>query len=156
MISQRTLVFLLNDQSKTVLLGLKKRGFGSGKFVGIGGKVEFGEAIEIAAHREVFEEVGVAVDQSALVKRGIINFKFPTKPSWDQDVHLFATSSWTGSPVESDEIKPSWFAFDDVPYQGMWDDARHWLPKFLKNEFVKVKITFADDLETVQSVDWVP
>lgn len=43
-ISQRTLVFLRKRETKEVLLGLKKTGFGSGKMLGAGGKVEPGEA----------------------------------------------------------------------------------------------------------------
>ena len=42
-----------------VLLGLKKRGFGSGRWNGFGGKVEEGETIEQATLRELDEEVGI-------------------------------------------------------------------------------------------------
>ncbi len=44
-----TLVFLVDDDR--VLLGMKKRGFGAGKWNGFGGKVEPGETIEEAAIR---------------------------------------------------------------------------------------------------------
>jgi len=152
--SQRTLAFLLTEQS--VLLGLKKRGFGRGKFLGIGGKVEAGESIEIAAQRELYEEIGVSVEQHHLLKRGLVRFKFPTKSSWDQDVHLFVTTSWNGTPTESEEIEPGWFTYEEIPYQNMWDDARYWLPHLLKGEAVSAEITFADDLETVKTIEWRP
>ena len=44
-----TLVFL--NQNEQVLLGLKKRGFGEGRWNGFGGKVEEGETIFEAAKR---------------------------------------------------------------------------------------------------------
>lgn len=43
----------------SVLLGLKKRGFGTGKWNGFGGKVEPGETIRQAAIREMKEEAGI-------------------------------------------------------------------------------------------------
>ncbi len=47
-----TLYFVL--QPGRVLLGLKKRGFGAGKYNGFGGKVEAGESIVAAALRGMF------------------------------------------------------------------------------------------------------
>jgi len=44
-----TLVMVTNESN--ILLGLKKRGFGSGKWNGFGGKVEANESIEEAAKR---------------------------------------------------------------------------------------------------------
>ena len=44
-----TLVMVTNESH--ILLGFKKRGFGSGKWNGFGGKVETGESIEDAAKR---------------------------------------------------------------------------------------------------------
>ena len=40
-----------------MLLGMKKRGFGTGKWNGFGGKVEVGETVADAAQRELEEEV---------------------------------------------------------------------------------------------------
>ena len=54
-----TLVFLRREGE--VLLGMKKRGFGEGKWNGFGGKVEAGETIVEAAAREVREECGYVV-----------------------------------------------------------------------------------------------
>jgi 8-oxo-dGTP pyrophosphatase MutT (NUDIX family) len=62
-------------------VGLKKRGFGQGKWNGFGGKVEAGETIEAAAARELKEESLVELgDGHALEKRGILNFFFAGEP----------------------------------------------------------------------------
>ena len=52
-----TLMFIVEENR--VLLGLKKRGFGSGKYNGFGGKVELNESIYQAALRETQEECGI-------------------------------------------------------------------------------------------------
>lgn len=57
-----------------VLLGLKKRGFGAGRWNGFGGKVEEGETMEESTIRETKEEAGIEIDD--LEKFGIINFEF--------------------------------------------------------------------------------
>ena len=45
-----TLVLVFRKETSEVLLGMKKRGFGVGKWNGFGGKVEPGESIVAAAH----------------------------------------------------------------------------------------------------------
>jgi len=52
-----TLLFLIKDDQ--ILLAMKKRGFGAGRFNGVGGKVEPGETIEQALIRESQEEINV-------------------------------------------------------------------------------------------------
>lgn len=151
-LSVRTVAFLLRDEQ--VLLGFKKRGFGTGKLLGIGGKVEPGETLVAAAVREVAEEIGVRVAEKDLVARGVLRFRFPAKPSWDQDVHVFLVETWKGSPSDSAEIRPLWFSRKGIPFDEMWDDARHWLPKVLAGESVDAKFYFADDMETVKAVEW--
>jgi 8-oxo-dGTP pyrophosphatase MutT (NUDIX family) len=52
-----TVLFLRREQE--VLLAMKKRGFGKGRWNGVGGKVELGETPEEAAKRECLEEINV-------------------------------------------------------------------------------------------------
>ena len=54
-----TLMLVFNAQRRQVLLGMKKKGFGVGKWNGFGGKVELGESIAQGAHRELTEEAGI-------------------------------------------------------------------------------------------------
>ena len=58
-----TLLFLIKDDSQEILLAMKKRGFGEGKFNCTGGKIEEGETIPQAAIREAKEEIGVDIDE---------------------------------------------------------------------------------------------
>ncbi len=51
MLTNKLLTLVLVVQPGRVLLGMKKRGFGAGKWNGFGGKVQPGETIEQAARR---------------------------------------------------------------------------------------------------------
>ena len=70
-----SLIFLLDAPSSRVLLGMKKRGFGMGKYNGFGGKLEPGETMPECARRELFEESGLKADGvSAFEKVGQLLF----------------------------------------------------------------------------------
>ncbi|GIG69343.1 8-oxo-dGTP diphosphatase [Phytomonospora endophytica] len=138
-----------SDTGPEVLLGLKKTGFGAGKIVGLGGHVEPGESPAQATVREVEEESGIRVDPTCLRELGVVTFRFPTRPAWDAVVSVFGADRFSGRAVESDEIIPEWFPFDDLPLTKMWDDARLWLPRVLAGEYVTAEISFAADCETV-------
>lgn len=123
---QLTLCLIRNQTH--ILLGLKKRGFGQGRWNGFGGKVEHGESIVAAACREVKEEIDLTV--TSIKKSGRLFFTFQDKPQ-ALDVHVFEALSFHGTPIETEEMKPHWFALVDIPYPAMWADDRHWLPLFL-------------------------
>ncbi len=135
-----------------VLLGLKKSGFGAGKWVGLGGHIEEGEKPEAAAVREVWEESGLLVPADSLQHMACIEFRFPVRPSWDQTADVFVTSVYQGEAAESDEVAPRWFGEHELPLSLMWDDAKYWLPLVLGGERADVVITFADDCATVASI----
>ena len=59
---RKVLTLVLLREGTKVLLGMKKRGFGVGKWNGFGGKVEAGETVVEAAAREVNEECGLTVE----------------------------------------------------------------------------------------------
>ncbi len=137
----------------TVLLGYKKTGFGAGRWVGLGGHIEEGEKPAAAAVREVAEESSLVVPPDSLSHMASLTFVFPARPSWDQTAEVFVTSRYSGQPAESDEVIPRWFSLCALPFDGMWDDARYWLPIVLSGRRVIATITFADDCATVRSID---
>jgi 8-oxo-dGTP pyrophosphatase MutT (NUDIX family) len=144
----RTVVFLLKDSS--VLLGYKKTGFGNGKYVGIGGKVEPGESIEEAAIREMQEETSITPIGLQLV--AILRFYFPhiEDESWNQEVHAFISTTWEGEPTETDELRPEWFNVEDVPYDKMWDDSHSWITQILAGERLEGDFMFNEELKVVE------
>lgn len=140
---QANLCFLLKGNQ--VLLAMKKRGFGVGKWNGVGGKKKEDETIEESLIREVKEEIGVDIDINDLFNHGDLEFIFEGKPDWDQTVTVFSTKRWQGEPVESEEMKPQWFDSDDIPYENMWKDDPHWLPLVLEGKKFSGKFTFSEE-----------
>lgn len=139
--------------AREVLLGFKKAGFGAGRWVGLGGHIEDGETAADAAAREVAEESGLVVRPSALVEMASLRFIFPARPTWDQTAEVFVTSDYAGEPAESDEVIPRWFPSDALPFGGMWDDAKYWMPLVLAGQRVSAVITFAADCATVAATE---
>ncbi|MEW5955787.1 MAG: 8-oxo-dGTP diphosphatase [Candidatus Micrarchaeota archaeon] len=145
-----TLCFLVDARSQRVLLGMKKRGFGGGKYNGFGGKVLPGETVAAAAARELQEEAGVSCPE--LSKVGELAFFFPQKKEWDQTVHVFIASAWQGEPVESDEMKPQWFGYAALPFDRMWPDDPYWLPLVLGGNKVRAEFRFKQDSDGANEV----
>ena len=145
-----TLCFILRDQSpREILLGVKKRGFGTGKLNGFGGKIERGESLIEAAIREVEEETTLILTADALRPGGTVTFLFPFEPTFDHHVHLFTTTQWLGRPQETAEMAPSWFPIDRIPYNRMWADDSHWLPRVLSGGKIEAMFTFGEDNESL-------
>lgn len=145
LLSHRTVSLLITDDQ--VLLGFKKTGFGQGKYLGIGGKIESGETPAQAATREITEEI--AVTDAQLQPVGVLTFTFPHQPSWSQVVHVFVCRQWQGQPTESSEIKPEWFDQAQLPLSQMWDDAQFWLPAVLNGHSLVGEFIFDPDLKVV-------
>lgn len=132
-----SLVFLLEGDN--ILLAMKKRGFGAGKWNGVGGKIEQNETVEQSMIREAEEEIGVIPRQYESV--AYLEFDFPDGMP-DMRAHVYLCTSWDGEPVETEEMAPRWFKINDIPYADMWQDDILWLPLVLEGKSVHGKFTF--------------
>ena len=130
-----TLLFLRRDRE--LLLAMKKRGFGVGKWNGAGGKVETGETYEQATIRECQEEIGVT--PGSLRKVG--ELRFFDLPDVEHYCHIYTTTEWEGEPRETEEMRPQWFAESSVPFDDMWPDDRFWIPLMLDDKLFKGTVT---------------
>lgn len=147
-------LFRQSHAGREVLLGMKRSGFGTGRIVALGGGIELGESAGEAAAREVSEESGVLVDVADLVELGPVRWRFPVKPVLDMDAVVFTTDRFSGEPAATDEIDPCWYPVEQVPWDGMWDDAKHWLGHVLRNQPLNVTVTLNEDNETVRTADF--
>lgn len=127
---------------RQVLLGLKKRGFGVGKWNGYGGKLEPGEGLIAATRRELQEEAHITVIAPEV--RGLLLAE-SEDGTLLRHVSLLTTDSFTGRPEETEEMRPQWFPMDALPFEAMWPRDDEWLPRLLAGERLLVKCRFSRD-----------
>lgn len=140
--SKKLLTLVIIEKDGQILLGMKKRGFGRGRWNGFGGKVETNESLLEAAKREALEESGIETTQ--LDEKGVIEFQFKEKPEI-LEVHIFKATNWKGEPVETEEMSPKWFNISEIPYEEMWTDDKYWLPLFLEGKKFKGNFLFDEN-----------
>ncbi len=145
-----TLAYLVKEN--IVCLAMKKRGFGEGNWNGYGRKVEEGESIEVATIREIKKESDVQVFEHDLEKVVLADFHF--EDGRHLRVHTFFVRTWKGNPLETDEMSPSWFTFDQIPYDKMWADDEYWFPRALKGEKLCGEVHFNADGKTIKHMEW--
>ena len=138
-----TTLCLLKKDNK-ILLAMKKRGFGEGKYNGVGGKLKNGETPEEAMIRETKEEISVIpVDYE---KVGFIKFDEYYKGKKEKvSFHLYIVNNWIGEPTESEEVNPKWFDINSIPYDKMFPDDKYWLPLILKGKKINAYFDFDED-----------
>ena len=138
-----TTLCLLKKDSK-ILLAMKKRGFGEGKYNGVGGKIESVETPEEAMIRETEEEI--LVTPTKYEKVGTIEFDEFYKGKKEKVMfHLYIVSEWQGEPTESEEMKPEWFDIKNIPYDRMFPDDKYWLPLILDGKKIRAYFDFDEE-----------
>ena len=145
--NKKQLTLIIIQQDSRVLLGMKKRGLGAGKWNGFGGKLDPGETIEQAARRELQEEAGIEVNH--LEKLGVIDFEFKGNPEISE-VHIFKATDFLGEVTESEEMKPQWFSVNEIPFNNMWPDDIYWMPLFLAGKKFKGSFLFSESNTILQ------
>ena len=138
-----SLVFVFRGDE--VLLGMKKRGFGSGRWNGFGGKFDpsVDRTVLDCAVRETREECGLELRDVREI--GVLEFTFdPKYERRAMEVHVFWTDAFGGEPRETEEMRPQWFDCHRVPFEQMWPDDPLWYPYLLRREPFDGRIVFSD------------
>lgn len=143
-----TLGIIRKDDS--VCLGMKKRGFGAGKWNFSGGKneEEFDETPEECIVRETRMEFKTEILKKRLV--AILYFYFSdAKPEerhkWNQKCYVYEALEWEGEPVEGEEMAPKWWKRSNIPYHEMWPADRSWIEPVLSGEILTGFFLFTKD-----------
>ena len=133
-----TLCFIVD--SGRVLLIEKKRGHGAGLINGPGGKLEAGETPLQCAVRETQEETCVRAIEPVLKGR----FKFVDLVAAQWFGYIYVAHAHQGLPRETPEGAPRWVTLEALPFDQMWPDDRHWLPRVLAGENLEGEFLFDD------------
>lgn len=137
-----TLLYFREDDR--LLLAMKKRGFGEGMWNGVGGKIEAGETTEEALVRECQEEIGTTPKDYRKIGYLIFNEHHEGVRKL-MHLHIYVASKWNGEIVETEEMRPQWFALADIPYDKMWPADQIWLPRVLNGETIMGEFTLNSD-----------
>lgn len=146
----KTTMLFLRDDTR-ILLALKKRGFGKGKYNGVGGKVGGGETSEEAMVRECQEEIGVTpVEYKNMGRISFIEWYKREKVFLEFDIYV--ATKWDGESRESDEVRPKWFSIKKIPYQQMFEYDKYWLPPILDGKKVKGFFEYDGNWNLLESI----
>lgn len=110
------------------------------KWIGVGGKLEYGESPFDCIRREVLEETGLTL--TSLSYRGIITFvsnEFGT-----EYMHLFTSDSFFGNiPGENDEGKLEWIKKGALRALPMWEGDKIFLDLLeYEKRFFSLKLVY--------------
>jgi 8-oxo-dGTP diphosphatase len=147
-----TLLFIVEDARRRILLIEKKRGLGAGKVNAPGGRLEPGETPLDCALRELREELGVGARGTR--EHGVVQFQFVD--GYALHCHVFRADECIGEPIETDEAAPLWTSLDAIPFGRMWADDAIWLPRLLRGESFFGRFVFDGDRMLDQSLSATP
>ncbi|MBE5894235.1 MAG: 8-oxo-dGTP diphosphatase [Lachnospiraceae bacterium] len=119
-----TLCYIERDGKYLMLHRNKKENdINEGKWIGVGGKFEFGETPEECMVREVMEETGLTVN--AYTYRGLVTFVQEGVEC--EYMHLFTVEEYTGEPTECEEGTLAWVEKEKVLELPLWEGDRIFL-----------------------------
>ena len=113
-----SLCYIEKDGSYLMLHRIKKvNDENHDKWIGVGGKFEYGEAPEECMLREVREETGLTLTSWRM--RGVITF---VSDEWGCEyMFLFTADKWSGELSDCDEGTLEWVRKEDVPSLPIWE-----------------------------------
>lgn len=153
-----TTICYIEKDGKTLMLyrNKKKNDVHEGKYVGIGGKFEFGETPEECIIREIKEETGLTVN--SLRYHGLISFpKFANDDNWY--MFIFSCRDFEGEVPEDrlddcPEGRLLWVDNDKVMDLNMWDGDRVFLEWLATKKVFNAKIEYKEGILDKYHVDF--
>ena len=75
---------------------------------------------------------------------GVLRFR-SENAGLNWDTHVYFIRNWQGEPTESEEMRPQWYAKDEIPFNSMWVDDKHWLPLVLEGKKLNADFVFDNE-----------
>ena len=121
---QTTLCYIERDGAYLMLHRTKKENDENrDKWIGVGGKLEYGESPDDCMRREVYEETGLTVTDYRY--RGIVTFVSDAYGT--EYMHLFTISGFSGEVRECDEGELAWIEKARLLLLPMWEGDKIFL-----------------------------
>ena len=116
-IMNTTLCYLSHDGKYLMLHRTKKeKDINKDKWIGVGGKTEFGESPEDCVRREVLEETGYTLCSQAF--RGIVTFVYGDITEY---MYLYTSEDFVGEEIVCDEGELVWIEKEKVCDLPIWE-----------------------------------
>ena len=150
MIKLSTLCYIEKDNQYLMLHRTKKQNDENhDKWIGVGGKFEYGESPEECVRREVKEETGYTL--TSWKYRGVITFVLGE--STVEYMSLFTADQYEGTQIECNEGVLEWVEKDKVPDLNLWEGDRIFLRLLEEqNDFFSLKLVYNADDKLQQAV----
>ncbi len=148
-----TLAIILRDGM--VLLGEKKSGaeIGSGTLNGPGGKCNGDETGLACVSREVREEVGLDIPQAHFEHCATVVFFAAGVP--DFEVEVYRTKDPAGTPVETDEMIPSWHSVTQLPFDRMLESDRMWFSRAITGTYFRAHVYYRERAKGFERIEFL-
>lgn len=139
---QTTLCYISRgDETLMLYRNKKKHDPNAGKWVGVGGRFEFGESPEECMLREVREETRLTL--SSWAYRGLVTF---VSGEWCEYMHLFTACAAPGEAVFCDEGTYKWIKTEAIAELPAWEGDRIFLRLLQeRTPFFSLKLVYAAD-----------
>lgn len=139
-----TICYIEKDGAYLMLHRVKKKNdINHDKWIGIGGKFEYGESPYECIRREVMEEIGVKVPN--LRYRGLVTFVADfCSPEY---MHVFTSDGYEGKLKEDcDEGNLEWVKKEKIKDLPIWEGDKIFLDLFDKEDrFFSLKLVYKGD-----------
>ena len=135
-----TLCYLENEKGEYLMLHRikKKNDMNHDKWIGVGGKFEFGESPEECMLREVQEETGLTL--TSWRYRGLVTF---VSGDWCEYMHLFTADGFEGSVKACDEGTLEWVKTGELTHLPIWEGDKVFLRLLEEGEpFFSLKLVY--------------
>ena len=138
-----SLIYIEKDGKYLMLHRVKKeKDLNKDKWLGVGGKFEFGESPEECARREATEETGLTLKN--LFYRGIVTFVYGDITEY---MHLFTSTDFEGQIKECDEGNLEWVEKSKVYDLPIWQGDKIFfkLIEDKQSPFFSLKLVYEGD-----------
>ena len=132
----------------------KQEDVNKNKWIGVGGKLEPGEAPEECLFREVLEETGLSLGSCRF--RGMLSFIYDEQEP--EYIFTYTSDDFTGEMTDCDEGELQWIPKDSIQGLELWEGDRYMLHMLLddRTEIFSLKLCYDKDDRLTEACSLLP